>query len=63
VTQPQPPQPVDRGALAYALFAFGFINLAVVLYFAGIGGKPVHTVLLACGALCAVPAWIRLRRS
>lgn len=56
------PQPVDRTALVFALFAFGFVNLAVVTHFAGILPRPVVVGLLAVGVLCGVPAWLRMRR-
>ncbi len=56
------PQPVDRKTLALALFAFGLINLAVVLFFADAVAKRTAFILLLFGLLCAVPAWIRLRR-
>jgi hypothetical protein len=56
------PQPVDRTSLVLALFAFGLVNLAVILYFAGVAAEPVVTGLLVVGVLCGVPAWMRLRR-
>ena len=57
------PQPVNRSALVLALFAFGFVNLGVVLHFADAASQPIVTTLLVVGVLCGLPAWIRLRRS
>lgn len=57
------PKPPDRTTLALSLFAFGFVNFAVILHFAQAAGKPLVMGLLGVGILCGLPAWIRMRRS